>query len=125
VAVNTQFHNTLWVPAHFHTYYLLGVVLMILGTVFHLVTDLSKLPESRALTRAILGTVGIGGYGFVLMFYLAGVAGVPRRYSMYPQEVAVGTLYAKVSLAFIAVLLVGALIYIWETWRRCLKALSA
>jgi heme/copper-type cytochrome/quinol oxidase subunit 1 len=98
---------------------------MILGTVFHLVTDLSKLPESGTLTRAIVGTVGVGGYGFVLMLYLAGVAGVPRRYSVYPEEVAVGTLYAKVSLAFIAVLLVGALLYIWETWRRCLKALTA
>src|SRR6185436_19359821 len=39
VAVNTRFHNTLWVPAHFHTYYVMGVVLMILGTVFHLVTE--------------------------------------------------------------------------------------
>jgi cytochrome c oxidase subunit 1 len=125
VAVNTHFHNTLWVPAHFHTYYILGVVLMILGTVFHLVTELSKLPESGALTRAIVGTVGVGGYGFVLMLYLAGVAGVPRRYSVYSEEVAVGTLYAKVSLIFIAVLLVGALIYIWETGKRCLKAFSA
>jgi cytochrome c oxidase subunit 1 len=125
VAVNTHFHNTLWVPAHFHTYYILGVVLMILGTVFHLVTELSKLPESGALTRTIVGTVGVGGYGFVLMFYLAGVSGVPRRYSVYPAEVAVGTLYAKISMIFIAVLLVGALVYIWETGRRCLKALSA
>jgi cytochrome c oxidase subunit 1 len=125
VAVNTHFHNTLWVPAHFHTYYVLGVVLMILGTVFHLVTDLSKLPESSALTRAIVSTVGIGGYGFVLMFYVAGVAGVPRRYSVYPDEVAVGTMYAKVSLIFITVLLAGALIYIWETWRRCVRAFSA
>jgi cytochrome c oxidase subunit 1 len=123
VAVNAHFHNTLWVPAHFHTYYLLGVVLMILGTVFHLVTDLSKLPESRAVTRAILGTVGVGGYGFVLMLYLSGVAGVPRRYSVYPAEVAVGTLHAKISLAFIAVLLAGALMYIWATWRRSVKAL--
>jgi cytochrome c oxidase subunit 1 len=125
VAVNMHFHNTLWVPAHFHTYYVLGVVLMILGTVFHLVTDLSGLPESGALTRAIVSTVGVGGYGFVLLLYLAGVSGVPRRYSVYPEEVAVGTLYAKISLAFIAVLLAGALIYIWETWRRCLKALTA
>jgi cytochrome c oxidase subunit 1 len=125
VAVNAQFHNTLWVPAHFHTYYLLGVVLMILGTVFHLVTELSKLPESGTLTRAIVGTVGAGGYGFVLMLYVAGVAGVPRRYSVYPEEVAVGTLYAKISLVFIAILLLGALIYIWETWRRCLKSFSA
>ena len=90
VAVNTHFHNTLWVPAHFHTYYVMGVVLMILGTVFHLVTDLSKLPESGAITRAIVGTVGVGGYGFLLMFYLAGVAGVPRRYATYPAEVAQG-----------------------------------
>jgi cytochrome c oxidase subunit 1 len=125
VAVNTHFHNTLWVPAHFHTYYILGVVLMILGTVFHLLTELSKLPESGTLTRAIVGTVGVGGYGFVLMFYLAGVAGVPRRYSIYPGEVAVGTLYAKISLIFITVLLIGALIYIWETGKRCLKLFSA
>jgi cytochrome c oxidase subunit 1 len=125
VAVNTHFHNTLWVPAHFHTYYLLGVVLMILGTVFHLVTDLSKLPESGAVTRTILGTVVVGGYGFVLMLYLSGVAGVPRRYSVYPGEVAVGTLHARISLVFIAILLVGAIIYIAATWRRSMKALSA
>jgi cytochrome c oxidase subunit 1 len=122
VAVNTHFHNTLWVPAHFHTYYIMGVVLMILGTVFHLVTELSKVPESATLTRAIVSTVGVGGYGFVLMLYLAGVAGVPRRYATYPGEVAVGTMYAKVSLIFITVLLAGAVIYIWETGRRSLKA---
>ena len=125
VAVNTRFHNTLWVPAHFHTYFLMGVVLMILGTVFHLVTDLSKVPERSALTKTIVGTVGVGGYGFLLMFYLAGVAGVPRRYAVYPAEVAVGTGYAQISLIFIAVLLIGALIYLWETGRRCLKAFSS
>jgi cytochrome c oxidase subunit 1 len=124
VAVNTHFHNTLWVPAHFHTYYVMGVVLMVLGTVFHLVTDLSRVPESGTLTRAIVGTVGVGGYGFVLMLYLAGVAGVPRRYATYPEEVAVGTMYAKISLIFIAVLLVGAVIYIWETGRRSLKVFT-
>ncbi|MEO6966668.1 MAG: cbb3-type cytochrome c oxidase subunit I, partial [Acidobacteriaceae bacterium] len=31
VAMNFRFHNTLWVNAHFHTYYLMGVVLMLLG----------------------------------------------------------------------------------------------
>jgi hypothetical protein len=53
------------------------------------------------------------------------VAGVPRRYATYPGEVAVGTMYAKISLIFITVLLMGAVIYIWETGRRCLKAFSA
>jgi cytochrome c oxidase subunit 1 len=60
VAVNTHFHNTLWVPAHFHTYYVMGVVLMILGVVFHLVTDLSRLPESGVITRVIVSTCRFG-----------------------------------------------------------------
>jgi heme/copper-type cytochrome/quinol oxidase subunit 1 len=58
------------------------------------------------------------------MFYLAGVAGVPRRYAMYPEEVAQGIVYAKVSLAFITLLLVGALLYTWETARRCIRGFS-
>jgi len=37
----------------------------------------------------------------------------------------VGTLYAKISLIFITVLLIGALVYIWETGKRCLKLFSA
>lgn len=125
VAVNTRFHNTLWVPAHFHTYYLMGVVLMILGTVFHLVTDLSKLPESNRISKIIVGTVGVGGYGFLLMFYMAGVAGVPRRYAVYPEELAQGIFYAQISLGFITLLLAGALLYIWETGRRLVRGFPA
>jgi cytochrome c oxidase subunit I len=124
VMVNSRFHNTLWVPAHFHTYYVMGVMLMILGAVFHLSTQLSRMAETLKVTRAIVTTVAIGGYGFLLMFYLAGVAGVPRRYASYPDETAQGMLYAKLSLIFITVLLAGALIYIWETGRRCVRALA-
>jgi cytochrome c oxidase subunit 1 len=125
VMVNSRFHNTLWVPAHFHTYYVMGVVLMILGAVFHLSTELSKMAENMRLTRAIVVTVAVGGYGFLLMFYLAGVAGVPRRYAVYPAETAQGILYARLSLVFIGVLLLGALVYIWETGRRCVRTLTA
>jgi cytochrome c oxidase subunit 1 len=125
VMVNSRFHNTLWVPAHFHTYYVMGVVLMILGTVFHLTTELSKISERDVSTRAIVAAVGVGGYGFLLMFYLAGVAGVPRRYAAYPAEAAQGIFYAKLSLIFIALLLGGALVYIWETGRRCVRSLAA
>jgi heme/copper-type cytochrome/quinol oxidase subunit 1 len=55
---------------------------------------------------------------------LAGVAGVPRRYAAYPAEAAQGIFYAKLSLVFIAVLLAGALVYIWETGRRCVRSLA-
>jgi cytochrome c oxidase subunit 1 len=36
IAVNKILHNTLWVPAHFHTYMLTGVVLFIFGFLFYL-----------------------------------------------------------------------------------------
>ena len=45
MAVNSRFHNTLWVPAHFHSYFLMGVVLMILGTVWHVLQQATGLPE--------------------------------------------------------------------------------
>ena len=41
------------------------------------------------------------------MFYLAGVAGVPRRYAVYPAEIAQGAMLATISLIFIGVLLLG------------------
>jgi RND superfamily putative drug exporter len=68
--------------------------------------------------------MGVGGYGFVLMFYLAGMEGVPRRYATYPAEVEQGVILARISLLFIGVLLLGALLYIWEAGRRCLKAFA-
>lgn len=125
VAVNARFHNTLWVPAHFHSYFLMGVVLMILGTVYHLAVALTKTPESPGRTRFILGSLLLGGYGFLLMFYLAGADSVPRRYATYPAEVAQGVAYARVATGFVLVLLVGLGLYLWETGRRCVKALSA
>ena len=61
----------------------------------------------------------------LLMFYLAGVAGIPRRYAVYPDEVARGIQYANASLLFITVLLLGALLYIWEAGRRCVRAFAS
>lgn len=49
---------------------------------------------------------------------------VPRRYAIYPQEVIEGTLYARVAVGFITLLLLGILLYLWETGKRCLKALA-
>ncbi len=46
VSVNFHFHNTLWVPAHSHSYYLMGVVLMLLGFASHLGVELSGEPDS-------------------------------------------------------------------------------
>jgi len=122
VEANFHFHNTLWVPAHFHTYYLMGVVLIILGFIDHVGKDLSVLPEKTLLSKLTMILLLLGGYGFLSMFYWAGAHSVPRRYAIYPAEVAQGTLYARIAFGFITVLLCGILLYIWETGKRCLKA---
>lgn len=125
VAVNASFHNTLWVPAHVHSYFLMGVVLMILGAVFHVVTAVSGLPENPRVSAAIVGLVGVGGWGFILTMFAAGADSVPRRFSEYPAEVAQGIGYAAWGAWFTVPLLVGALIYIWITAARCVKGLAA
>jgi cytochrome c oxidase subunit 1 len=125
ITVNTQFHNTLWVPAHVHTYYLMGVVLMILGAIYHLATTLTPQPESAKWSRLVAAHLLIGGYGFILPFYLAGADSVPRRFAVYPAEIARGELFANVALLFGLVLLGGIVLYLWETGRRCARALRA
>lgn len=122
IAFNTKFHNTLWVPAHFHTYFLVGVVLMILGVVFHLCEKLSGVPENLWRSRLSVGLILGGGYGFVLMFYLGGALSIPRRYALYHEVISSGTMLAGVALVFISLVLAGVLIYIWETGLRCAVA---
>ena len=125
VAVNVRFHNTLWVPAHFHTYYLMGVVLMILAFAYHLGEEGSRMEERMGLTKLIVALIVLGGYGFLLMFYYGGAHSVPRRYAHYPQEVSQGAGQARIALIFVSLLLVGVLLYLWETGRRCLRSFSA
>jgi cytochrome c oxidase subunit 1 len=125
IAVNLRFHNTLWVPAHFHTYYLMGVVLMLLGFAAHFGQQVSRRPENGRLAKVIAALFGVGGYGFLLMFYLGGARSVPRRYAVYPAEVSQGADYAQVAVAFIAVLAFGVLLYLWETGKRCVLAFRA
>jgi cytochrome c oxidase subunit 1 len=122
IAFNTKFHNTLWVPAHFHTYFLVGLVLMILGAVFHVCEKLSGIPENIRRSRISIGLIIVGGYGFVMMFYLGGAMSIPRRYAQYHELISVGTVLAGTALVFISLVLAGVFVYIWETGRRCVVA---
>ena len=87
IPVNITFHNTLWVPGHFHTYFLMGVVLMLLGFMHYYSKDvpenLTKLGQNEKAAKFSLALMLVGGYGFVLMFFIAGASGVPRRFADY------------------------------------------
>ena len=87
IPINVTFHNTLWVPGHFHTYFLMGVVFMLLGFVHYYSKDVpekfAQLGNNEKAAKISLALMIFGGYGFVLMFFIAGASGVPRRFADY------------------------------------------
>ncbi len=109
IMVNTYFHNTLWVPGHFHTYFLVGYVLMFMGFLH----DFFKSSAERFAVGSLV-TMLLGGYGFLLMFYLGGMSGLPRRVSSYAAAsfgglAEKGATLATLGAAFAIVFLLGAI----------------
>lgn len=110
IIVNNYFHNTLWVASHFHTYFLMGFVLMLFAFVFHYFR--CELENSAKLG---LRLVLLGGYGVILAFALAGINSVPRRYASYENipfkhVVQSGQHDAMLASVFAVVLITGVLI---------------
>lgn len=81
IVVNQVLHNTQWVPGHFHTYLLLGLVPMAMGFMYFITDN-----EGNRLDRAALWAFIIGGFGFVFTFLWAGKESVPRRFAEHQPE---------------------------------------
>jgi cytochrome c oxidase subunit I len=78
IEVNSFMHNTQWVPGHFHTYLLLGMIAMFLGFLTYLI------PKSTSFwAPAGFWLYLVGGAIFTLAFLAAGSASVPRRYAVH------------------------------------------
>lgn len=80
IPVNQVMHNTMWVPAHFHTYYLLGAASFAWAFLYWLTSELGSVPET-ASSRWAAWLYGIGGAGFILSFFVSGAMSVPRRFA--------------------------------------------
>jgi cytochrome c oxidase subunit I len=105
IAVNSVMHNTQWVPGHFHTYLLLGMVAMVLGFMTYLTNPQPRYGFAWLGYWLYLG----GGVLFVLAFLLAGSASVPRRYAVHvPQWLP----YDRAGSIGASVAIVGVLILI-------------
>jgi len=117
IPFNVVFHNTLWVPAHFHGYLLGASFLFALGWVFLMLEERSRSHTSLATRWLVSGTV-LGGIALFLMsFYAAGAAGVPRRYAVEPEP---GPILAGWGSVGAIVLIVGLLFALGEgvrLWR--------
>lgn len=109
IPINQVMHNTMWVPAHFHTYFVLGAIAFAWAYLAHLATVLSGARDIRA-SRIAAWVYGVGGAGFVLMFFAEGANGVPRR---YPVHLPQWQLYARIAVPFVVLI---ALSLVWLTW---------
>ncbi len=103
IAVNSVMHNTQWVPGHFHTYLLLGMVAMVLGFMMYLT---NPRPRDGVAWLGYWLYAG-GGIVFVLAFLMAGSASVPRRYASH---VAQWLPYDRLGSVGAGVVIAGALI---------------
>jgi cytochrome c oxidase subunit 1 len=122
ISANVRLHNTLWVPAHFHTYFVAGLVFMIVGYYYHRCQDVTLLPEHVSWQKIAVAIMVVGAYGFFAMFYVAGAYSVPRRYAVYPAELAHGAGYATAAALFATVFLLGFIVYLAQTGKRWLRA---
>ncbi len=114
VPINFSLHNTLWVPAHFHTYLLEGVTLFVFGWIFASL-EAGAGTASSLLTRWIAG-IGIFGGGALLLlgWYVAGADSVPRRYAVQPVP---GPSIAAWASIGGALLIAGVIVALFEALR--------
>jgi cytochrome c oxidase subunit 1 len=118
ISANVRLHNTLWVPAHFHTYALAGMVFMVLGYFLHRWPGAAATDAQDRRQRLAVGVMAVGAYGFFLMFYLAGAWSVPRRFAAYPAELAHGATFAGLGALFALLFLAGFLAFAGAALRR-------
>lgn len=79
--INLVMHNTQWVPGHFHFYLLLGLLPMLLGSMYYATTRGAW--SETAVDRISFWTYGVAGITFCLIFLSAGRHSVPRRFAVH------------------------------------------
>lgn len=121
ISNNFILHNTLWVPAHFHTYNALGNVLFSLAFFSWAANEFSNKHERNKSDMIKIILLLVGGLGFVLMFYLGGADSVPRRFSMYPPEFTSAALWASMGAWFAIAYLLAILLMLFNIVRKCIK----
>ena len=123
ISNNVVLHNTLWVPAHFHTYNAMGNVLFSIGFFYWFSIQFTEKINLEKYTKLTLTILLIGGIGFLAAFYIAGADSIPRRYSNYPEELSKGISMAVMGAVFATIYLVAIMIFFINISKRCLKIL--
>jgi cytochrome c oxidase subunit 1 len=114
IPFNFHLHNTLWVVGHFHTYFLLGVMLFLFGFLTHLLEEAAGTESSPRVRTLVPGAILAGGYGLLGIWLLAGLMSLPRRYAVQPPG---GETLARFAVGAVLILIAGLLGLLGEWWR--------
>ncbi len=125
ISNNFILHNTLWVPAHFHTYNALGNVLFSLAFFIWAANEFSNQHGKGKAEAVKILLLLVGGLGLVMMFYIAGAHSIPRRFAVYPKEFTSAALLASAGAWFAIVYLLGVLWLLFNIVKKCTKVFSS
>lgn len=114
IPINFKFHNTLWVPAHFHNYMLMGVAMWVLAIVSYLLERASGSPVSKRTAILAPAALVVGGYGLIYVWYFSGALGIPRRWAEHPAGTETWSLVGAICAI---IFLVGSLMLVGEFLR--------
>ena len=84
IVVNRVMHNTMWVPGHFHTYLIVGLLSMLIAFMFYIAKH--KGHKDSSLDQASVWLYGFFGVSFSFVFLLSGANSVPRRWAVHLPE---------------------------------------
>lgn len=108
ITVNLVMHNTLWVPGHFHTYLLLGMIAMVFGFMYFLGKP-DRQAQDSLFTRAAFWGFVAGTLGFTLSFLYSGRESVARRYAVHLPE---WVPYDRIGSMFAALVVASSLLFV-------------
>lgn len=119
IGFNRVLHNTLWVPAHFHSYMMMGAALFLFAAIYHFLPDVTGKSINSKLPSVHFWMTFIGGLGFLLTFYLAGLLNAPRRFADFTVARFPAGLESiiDISIPFGMVYLLGQLVFVYYVLR--------
>jgi len=112
VTVNRVFHNTLWVPGHFHFYLLLGLLPMIIGFMYHLTGEGKEKTQSSATDNFGFWAYFVGCLMTSMVFLASGANSVPRRWAVHMEEWVTLAQFGAVAAALV---LLGMLVFVFRS----------
>jgi len=124
-SLDVVLHDTYYVVAHFHYVLRIGAVFALIGALinwFPLMVGLTINPTWTKI-QFLLIFVGVNITFFPMHFL--GLAGMPRRYSDYPDTFATWNVIARIGSIVSVISVIGLLFILWEALARHRPAISS